>query len=76
MQLYCICNNFFFFVEYISQAIHLKYQHPESELQTFALQVMDMLRADTSVDAHALVLLEQFSTFRVVFSILLSLTGM
>ncbi|KAB1211177.1 HEAT repeat-containing protein 5B [Morella rubra] len=36
------------------QAIHLKYQHPESELQTFALQVMDVLRADTSVDAHAL----------------------
>eukprot|EP00257_Ricinus_communis_P015345 XP_015573232.1 protein SWEETIE isoform X1 [Ricinus communis] len=36
------------------QAIRLKYLHPDSELQNYALQVMEMLRADTSVDAHAL----------------------
>ncbi|KAG6716276.1 hypothetical protein I3842_04G041200 [Carya illinoinensis] len=36
------------------QAIRLKYLQPDSELQNFALQVMDMLCADTSVDAHAL----------------------
>ena len=37
------------------QAIRLKYQHPDSELQNFALQVMDMLGADTCIDAHSLV---------------------
>ncbi|XP_074287369.1 protein SWEETIE [Silene latifolia] len=36
------------------QAILLKYQRPDSELQDFATQVMDMLQVDTSVDAHAL----------------------
>ncbi|XP_048328605.2 protein SWEETIE isoform X2 [Ziziphus jujuba] len=36
------------------QAIRLKYLHPDSELQNFALQVMDMLRLDTSIDAHPL----------------------
>ncbi|KAA8530559.1 hypothetical protein F0562_005268 [Nyssa sinensis] len=36
------------------QAIRLKYLHPDSELQNFTLQVMDMLRVDTSVDAQAL----------------------
>ncbi|KAL4652128.1 hypothetical protein ACB092_01G210800 [Castanea dentata] len=36
------------------QAIRLKYQHPDSELQNFALQVMDMLGADTCIDAHPL----------------------
>ncbi|KAJ1443259.1 Armadillo-type fold [Sesbania bispinosa] len=36
------------------QAIRIKYLHPDSELQNFALQVMEMLRAETSVDAHAL----------------------
>ncbi|KAK9272135.1 hypothetical protein L1049_002505 [Liquidambar formosana] len=36
------------------QTICLKYLHPDGELQNLALQVMDMLRADTSVDAHAL----------------------
>ncbi|PRQ53156.1 hypothetical protein RchiOBHm_Chr2g0163391 [Rosa chinensis] len=30
------------------QAIRLKYLHPDSELQNYAIQVMDMLRADTS----------------------------
>uniref|UniRef100_A0A6N2MGS2 Uncharacterized protein n=1 Tax=Salix viminalis TaxID=40686 RepID=A0A6N2MGS2_SALVM len=37
-----------------AQAIRLKYLHPDSELQQYALQVMEMLRPDTSVDAHAL----------------------
>uniref|UniRef100_A0A6N2KR05 Clathrin/coatomer adaptor adaptin-like N-terminal domain-containing protein n=1 Tax=Salix viminalis TaxID=40686 RepID=A0A6N2KR05_SALVM len=36
------------------KAIRLKYLHPDSELQQYALQVMEMLRPDTSVDAHAL----------------------
>lgn len=36
------------------QAIHLKYLHPDSELQNYSLSVMDMLRGDNSVDAHAL----------------------
>ncbi|RHN44030.1 hypothetical protein MtrunA17_Chr7g0214901 [Medicago truncatula] len=36
------------------QAIRIKYLHPDSELQNYALQVMEMLRAETSVDAHAL----------------------
>lgn len=39
---------------YFLQAIRLKYLHPDSELQQYALQVMEMLRSDTSVDAHAL----------------------
>ncbi|KAI4352232.1 hypothetical protein L6164_006505 [Bauhinia variegata] len=36
------------------QAIRLKYLHPDSELQNYALQVMEMLGADATVDAHAL----------------------
>ncbi|XP_027350855.1 protein SWEETIE [Abrus precatorius] len=36
------------------QVIRTKYLLPDSELQTFALQVMEMLHAETSVDAHAL----------------------
>ncbi|KNA19796.1 hypothetical protein SOVF_058220 [Spinacia oleracea] len=36
------------------QAILLRYLHPDSELQDFTSQVMDMLRVDTSVDAQAL----------------------
>lgn len=39
----------------ILQAIRLKYLHPDIELQNYALNVMDMLRMDMSVDAHALV---------------------
>ncbi|XP_024037767.1 protein SWEETIE isoform X2 [Citrus clementina] len=39
---------------YFLQAIRLKYFHPNSELQDYALQVMDMLRADIFVDSHAL----------------------
>ncbi|BBH06890.1 HEAT repeat-containing protein [Prunus dulcis] len=35
-------------------AIRLKYMHPDSELQNYAIQVMDMLRSDSSVDAYAL----------------------
>ena len=37
------------------QAIRIKYLHPDSELQNFASQVMEMLDADASVDAHKLV---------------------
>ncbi|KAK1433251.1 hypothetical protein QVD17_10160 [Tagetes erecta] len=36
------------------QAIRLKYMHPDSELQNFLVQIMDMLRTDSSVDAHSL----------------------
>lgn len=36
------------------QAMCLKYLHPDSELQNYALPVMDMLRSDTDVDAQAL----------------------
>ncbi|KAL7101750.1 hypothetical protein ACP275_08G074200 [Erythranthe tilingii] len=36
------------------QAMCLKYLHPDIELQNYALQVMDMLRSDTLVDAQAL----------------------
>lgn len=49
-------------LKYILQAIRLKYLQPDSELQNFALQVMDMLCADTSVDAHALVFIKQTCT--------------
>ena len=42
-------------LNFVLQAIRLKYLHPDSELQNFALQIMDMLRADSSVDAQALV---------------------
>lgn len=43
----------------LMQAIRLKYLHPDSELQNYAIQVMDMLRADTSVDAYTLVFFKQ-----------------
>ncbi|KAM2466399.1 hypothetical protein PS1_008328 [Malus domestica] len=36
------------------QAIRLKYMHPDSELQNYAIQVMEMLCSDNSVDAYAL----------------------
>lgn len=36
------------------QAIRFKYLHPDTELQDYSVQVMDMLRLDTSVDAQAL----------------------
>ncbi|GMP28425.1 hypothetical protein CsSME_00003976 [Camellia sinensis var. sinensis] len=36
------------------QVIRLKYMHPDSELQNFALQVMELLRVDSSADAQAL----------------------
>ncbi|GMP28434.1 hypothetical protein CsSME_00003976 [Camellia sinensis var. sinensis] len=38
------------------QVIRLKYMHPDSELQNFALQVMELLRVDSSADAQALVI--------------------
>ncbi|KAJ4961466.1 hypothetical protein NE237_021376 [Protea cynaroides] len=36
------------------QAIRLKYLLPDTELQNFAVSALDMLRGDSSVDAHAL----------------------
>ncbi|KAL6520096.1 hypothetical protein OROHE_017239 [Orobanche hederae] len=39
---------------YFLQAMSSKYLHPDSELENYALQVMDMLRSDTSIDAQAL----------------------
>ncbi|XP_042482269.1 protein SWEETIE [Macadamia integrifolia] len=36
------------------QAIRLKYLFPDTELQNFAVLALDMLRGDSSVDAHAL----------------------
>ncbi|XP_068489389.1 protein SWEETIE isoform X2 [Phaseolus vulgaris] len=39
---------------FLLQVIRIKYLLPDSELQNLALQVMEMLRAETSVDAHAL----------------------
>ncbi|XP_028794906.1 protein SWEETIE [Neltuma alba] len=36
------------------QALRIKYLYPDSELQNFASQVMEMLDADASVDANAL----------------------
>ncbi|XP_043809967.1 protein SWEETIE isoform X3 [Manihot esculenta] len=36
------------------QAIRHKYLHPDSELQNYVMQIMEMLSIDASVDAHAL----------------------
>ncbi|KAL8250875.1 hypothetical protein R6Q59_034568 [Mikania micrantha] len=36
------------------QAIRLKYMHPDSELQNYLVQIMDMLCTDSSVDAQSL----------------------
>ncbi|KAL8161118.1 hypothetical protein V2J09_012607 [Rumex salicifolius] len=36
------------------QATRLKYLHPDIDLQDYSIQVMDMLRLETSVDAQAL----------------------
>lgn len=47
----------------LMQAIRLKYLHPDGELQNYAIQVMDMLRADTSVDAYTLVFFNKFLGF-------------
>ena len=49
------------------QAIRIKYLHPDSELQNYALQVMEMLRAETSVDAHALVFFSIICSFYFLF---------
>lgn len=51
------CSNCDFYSPAICflQAIRIKYLHPDSDLQNFALQVMEMLHAETSVDTHALV---------------------
>ncbi|KAH0449198.1 hypothetical protein IEQ34_022998 [Dendrobium chrysotoxum] len=36
------------------QFIHLKYQHPDEELENYAVHAIDMLQGNTSTDAHAL----------------------
>lgn len=36
------------------QALRLRYMQPDTELQNFLVQIMDMLRADSSVDAQSL----------------------
>ncbi|KAK4799124.1 hypothetical protein SAY86_024489 [Trapa natans] len=36
------------------QAIHLKYRHPDTELQSYSIMVMEMLHSDNSCDAHAM----------------------
>ena len=47
----------------------LKYLHPDSELQNYAVLVMDMLRSDTSVDAQALVSdVKQYSLIEAIFA--------
>lgn len=52
-----------------SQAIRIKYLHPDSELQNYALQVMEMLRAETSVDAHALVFFSIICSFYLFYDV-------
>lgn len=42
-------------MRFFLQAIRLRYLHPDSELQSFAVQVIDMLHTDGTVDAQALV---------------------
>jgi len=37
------------------QVMRLKYHIPDSELQNFSLQTLDMLQGNASLDAHALV---------------------
>lgn len=49
-----------FIINSLLQAIRIKYLHPDSDLQNYALQVMEMLEADSVVDAHALVFFEHF----------------
>jgi hypothetical protein len=36
------------------QAIRIRYLDSDSELQDYSLPIMDMLRGDSSIDAHAL----------------------
>ncbi|CAH1418703.1 unnamed protein product [Lactuca virosa] len=42
------------------QGIRLKYMHPDSELQNYLVQIMDMLRAESVVDAQSLAFPYQF----------------
>ncbi|XP_076960722.1 protein SWEETIE-like [Bidens hawaiensis] len=46
----CLTLSWVFFL----QAIRLKYMHPDTELQNYLVQIMDMLRTDSSVDAQSL----------------------
>lgn len=52
------------------QTMCLKYLRPDGELQDCALQVMDMLRSDTSVDAQALVSCDTLFGFTTMISLL------
>ncbi|XP_010528470.1 PREDICTED: HEAT repeat-containing protein 5B isoform X2 [Tarenaya hassleriana] len=36
------------------QSVRIRYLHPDSEFQGYTLQVLEMLRGDTSIDAHTL----------------------
>lgn len=55
------------------QAIRLKYHHSESELPDFALQVMDMLRPDNTIDAQMLVCFTKpMASFSICILIVLS----
>lgn len=50
------------------QAVRLKYLLPDSELQNYAVQVMDILGIDAPVDSHALVSPQQATAFFLFFS--------
>jgi len=39
----------------LSQMIHMKYGTPDSELQNYAIQAMEILQGNDSPDPHALV---------------------
>lgn len=39
----------------LSQMIHMKYGTPDSELQNYAIQTMEILQGNDSLDPHALV---------------------
>lgn len=41
---------------YLLQVVQIKYDLPHSELQNIALQAMDMLNGNPSLDTHALVI--------------------
>lgn len=54
------------FLKYF-QAIRLKYMHPDTELQNYLVQIMDMLRTDSSVDAQSLVIPYYFVALTFLF---------
>jgi hypothetical protein len=40
---------------YVAQMMHMKYGFPDSELQNYAIQAMEILQGNDSPDPHALV---------------------